>query len=228
MSASPQNNVPAPEGLYDPFYNTVFTPEDISEEIEKLRLTDPRGAQFSVKIHSYRFYTQKDGRDLVTCDRFLGFWVELQSYDRTSGDSKRLLKAARKKLGEALNNKKLSDLYDGQWPNARILYEQLYNAARRYLEVCRTDRMYNSLLFGLMQLQAGRLEGKMLADFIDFALIYPARCGLLEDFPVVGKAAYNAWMDLLPRTRAQVWERIIDKFGDEGAARIRAILYDEV
>ncbi len=225
MSLNAGINVPAPEGMYDSFYNTLFSPEDIFEALEKKKVTDPEGARISEKIYEYRFFTQRDGRDLVVCDRFLGFWVDTQGYERTSADSKRMLKIARKQLGAMLNNKKLSAIFEGQWPNERILYEQLYSASCRYLDACRTDRSYNSMFFGMMPMRPGKLPDKMLADFIDFAVIFPIRCGLLEDYPVVGKAALNAWMDTMPKTWNQVWDRIINKIGEEAAEEARAILY---
>ena len=221
-------NVPAPEGSYDSLYKTCFTPEELLEEIGKLRLSDPQAAQRSAKAYDFRFYTQKDGREPVVCDRFLGFWVDTQGFERTSGDSRWALRMARKDLGAFLDNKKIAAHFSVHWPDTRILYEQLYNSARRYLEACRTDRSYGTLLFGLMPMKADRLPGKMLADFVDFALIFPMRCGLLSDYPVVGKAAMNAWMDAMPKTWDQVWGRVYSKISEKAAEEMHAILYDEI
>lgn len=216
--------ISAPDGEFDSCYNTVFEPEEIFAEIEKMKLAHLPGIELRERLYSYRFYTRKEmGKEIVS-DRFLTFWVELLYYDKTVDKSKFRLKLARNSLKSRLINKKLSSVFDGDWPNERVLYEQLYSAARRYLITCQTDRNYTSHVFGFISIKRPQLIEKIVADFFDAAICFAWRCGLLAEFPVVGKAALGAWSDEFPEMEHVVWSRIEKNVGHEATEGIIELL----
>ncbi len=215
------------KSMFDHYYKSAFTPEEIREEIRLLSQSDPQGAKLREKLYDYRFYTQKYGKDTVICDRFLAFWVNTQYYSKTIEKSRFRLRLARKNLVNALSDKKLSGVFDGKWPDERVIYEQLYGAARRYLFSCQSDKTYSSLMFGFVSLKPAQLTEKMLADFADAFLCFLWRCGFFGDFPIVCKAAYDAWMDVAPDTESALWRRIEKTGGPETVAGIRALLSDK-
>ena len=213
--------------VFEPYYNTAFTPEEIKARIDLLSQSDPQSAKLREKLYDYRFYSQRFGKDTVICDRFLALWMNMLYYSKTVEKAKFLagirLKTACRELKNALMNKELSGIFDGRWPDERVIYEQMYNAARRYLASCQTDKTYSSLMFGFVSLKPQQLTEKMAADYFDAFICFPWRCGLLDDFPVVGKAAYDAWKDGVPGTETMAWRRIEKTVGGQ-AAGIRALL----
>ena len=210
--------------MFDPFYNSVFTPEDILAQVEMLKQTDPQGAKLREGLYSYRFYSQKIGKETVVCDRFLAFWMNLLYHSKTITKSKFRLAHARRELEKALNNKELSKVFSEQWPNHRVLYEQLYNAARRFLASCRTDKTYSSFMFGFVSLKLPQLTEKMVADYFDAFVCFPWRCSLLDSFPVICFAAFDAWQDDIPNTEDMIWRRISKTAGTEASEMIRQLL----
>lgn len=207
--------IPAPAGVFDAYFNRALTPEDIAEEIDALKRTDPGAVPLREKLFSYRFYTRKEAGKAVTSDRFIGFWVTLQFHEKSVGKSKFRLKIARNSLEKELVNQKLRAIFGGQ-PEERVLYEQLYSAARRLLSTCRTDSTYTTVMFGFGALRGDQLMEKTLADFFD-AVCFSRRCGLLSDYPVVGKAAFHAWADEFPGTENEVLSRIVKIVGKQEA-----------
>ena len=210
--------IPVPEGLFDEYYNRAFEPEDIAYEIEELRIADAQAAELRDNLYNYRFYTRKEAGKSIVSDRFMAFWVNLRYFDKSSGKMKFRLRVAKKSLAGELENKQISGIF-GDNIDIRALYEQLYSSARRYLSTCQTDRTYTSVMFGFSALKRPQLIEKLLADFID-ALCFAERCGLLLDFPVVGKAAVHAWLDEFPETDGMIIKRIYAVLGEQAGAEM--------
>jgi len=216
--------IKAPEGLFEPCYNTALTPEDIRIELDGMKEDGGAPAELRQKLYDYRFFTQKDGRSTIICDRFVVFWVELLFSEKTTGTSKWALNSVKKRLVKMLNDKKLTDIFGETWPDDRVLYEQLYNSARRYLFSSQHDSTYSSYAFGIMRMGHSQVINRLLGEFIDTSICFTYRCGLLADYPVIGKAALHAWNDELPKMDDRVWERIEKKAGAQGSADILRIL----
>jgi len=75
-----------------------------------------------------------------------------------------------------------------------------------------------------MRMGHSQVISRLLGEFIDTSVCFTYRCGLLADYPTIGKAALHAWNDELPKMDARVWERIEKKAGVQGAADILRIL----
>lgn len=217
-------SVSAPKGVFDHYYRTAFAPEDIRLQIEKQSASDPEGAGLREELFRYRFYSRTEARQEIVSDRFLAFWVELMYREKTVGKSRLRLKLALRSLKGMLENKKLDAVFGGKPPDARVMYEQLYGAARRYFLTCQTDRTYSSQMFGFGAIKRPQLIEKIVADFFDAALCFAWSCGLLREYPFVGQAAFNAWADEFPGTEEFVWQRVEKTLGFEALAEIIEVL----
>ena len=218
-------SIPAPQGMFDAYYNRALTPEDIKQEIDFLGETDAEAAALRERLFSYRFYTRKEAGKLVTSDRFMSFWVTLQFYDKSTGKSKFRLRVARRSLQRELFSQKLRDILGGD-PDERFIYEQLYNAARRLLQTCKTDRSYTTTMFGFGAIKGEQLEEKTIADFFD-ALYFSHRCGLLAEYPVIGKAAFHAFADEFPYTEDAVISRVKKVAGEPATTEIFTLVTEQ-
>ena len=212
--------VSAPKGVFSSYYRTAFTPEDILLEIEEQRASDLEGAKLREELFRYRFYARTETRQEIVSDRFLAFWVDLMYYEKTVGKSRIRLKLALKSLKNMLENKKLAAVFGGTSPDTRVLYEQLYGAARRYFSTCQTDRTYSSQMLGFGTIKRPQLIEKIVADFFDAALCFTWSCGLLREYPSIGQAALHAWTDEFPDTEEMVWRRVNKILDSEALAGI--------
>ena len=152
--------------------NNIFDPEEIMAEIEIIGETDPDGAKLRKDLYNYRFYTRKENKKLIISDKLMTFWVELMFYEKTTDKSKFRMKMARKTLIDIIDSAELKSIFSTEWPNERILYEQLYAAARRYFFTCQTDRTYTSMMFGFVAIKRPQLIKIMIADYFDAALCF--------------------------------------------------------
>jgi hypothetical protein len=225
MPAISSQRASAPDGLFDSYYNFAITPDEIKTHIDGLNNSNPEAARLRNQLYDYRFYAKKEGGKPVVCDRFMSFWMNLLFYSKTVDTSKWRMKGARKDLTGALEDKKLRELFDDDRTFRRAIYEQLYGSARRYLGACQTDRTYTSYIFGFMALKRPQLVEKIVAEFFD-AICFGWRCGLLAEYPIVGQAAFNAWIDELPGEDVNAaWRRIEKNAGAAAASEIRGILF---
>lgn len=221
MAKSPEGvSISAPKGVFDHYYRTAFTPEDIRLQIEKQSASDPEGARLREKLFHYRFYTRIEARQEVVSDRFLAFWIELMYREKTVGKSRLRLKLAARSLKNMLENKELDAVFEGMSPDIRAMYEQLYGAARRYFFTCQTDRTYSSQMFGFGAIKRPQLLEKIAADFFDASLCFAWHCGLLQQYPFIGQSALNAWADEFPETEEIVWRRVEKVLGFEALEKI--------
>ena len=191
-------SIPSPEGVYDDYFTRVIEPDDILLEIDLLQEEKPDEALQRRELFNYRFYEKREGGSSFLIDRFLAFWVTAQYYDKSTGKSKFRLKIANRKLSEYVDNAVLMSIFSEQI-NERMLYEQLYCSARRFLNTCRTDKTYKSVIFGVATLKDQQLKAKILFDYSDI-VSFCWRCGLIGKYSVIGKAAVHAWFREYPDT----------------------------
>ena len=201
-----------PKGCWFSGYNRNFEPESILDEISSDTSLTKEQQRSLLNIMNYRFFTSKESGKTIKGDRFMAFWLFLMFYYKSTGKSKMRLRHALKKLENELSNSSLTGIFP-DWPDERILYEQLYNAARRYITTCRTDKGFTSTMFGFGALKSQQLEEKILAELFD-AVCFSYRCGLLEKYPVIFVAALNAFEDEYTNKSIFAIKRIEIKLGE--------------
>ena len=199
--------VTAPQGVFSNYYTTTLEPDEILYEIETIEEAGLKDSNIHRKLYDYRFTQKKEAKGSILVDRFLAFWVTLQYYQKSTGKSKFRNKIAKKELEKYLNESDLLAIIEGDM-SERILYEQLYTSLRRYLVICKSDKTYKSVVFGISTLKEQQLKEKILADTID-GLCFCWQCGLLIDYPIIGKATIHALLNEYPKTESIISSRLV-------------------
>jgi hypothetical protein len=212
-----------PKTTQQEWYTQLFTPEEIQQELELLSLTNPQQADLLFALADYRFFTVRDRKKDIICDRFLKFWVDLIYFDGTITSPFLGMFVARREIRKTLDNI-LHTYYIDTIQHMRMLYEQLYNGARRYIKSCRTDRNYSHYMFGFVEIKDKQLKEKMLAEFIDAGIGFPYRSGCLIHHPEIAWAAYDAWLDEVPETEELIKQRLITTFGEDKGLQLNTFL----
>ena|GEM_PF-2846531 len=215
-------DISPPEGVFDEYYSRVIGPDDVLLEIEMLRETDYEAADLRERLYNYRFYQIKEMGNSFVADRFLAFWVTLLYYERSTSKGKLRQRLALKELRKSLFNDELKMIVDESIYD-RLLYEQLYCSARRYIHTCREDKTYTSVIFGLGTLKDNQLKEKIFADLID-GLCFGWKIGLLQEVPAFGKAVIHALLREFPETEESIATRTIKLLKYENADSLVEIM----
>lgn len=148
------------------------------------------------KLWESRYGHQADGE----VDYFIRGWMSMFYL----GTSAKGLFAARKIAREkaAIRSDWKMDLAAGYGSTGEtVLYEELYNMARLYIDLCRHDRTYSSYLLGLGTLNEDALSGKIAKDIYQTAFVTAEEIGTGDEFAVFRKAAADAFCDVYPNEK---------------------------
>lgn len=167
----------------------------LRKELWSLRYTDPK--------------TKTD-----TVDMFLWQCVNLLYIYKTSGmplfnksGTKEILKI-KKTMGFEQAQKYGSE---GQ----KILYQEFFNAAQRYYQVCSGDKYYHKKLFGLAVMRNDEYQKKLTQDAWRLAEGLKERFQLNGEMDLFCKAAKDAYFKFEPQAE-KLWHEYIQKINPSG------------
>ena len=149
-------------------------PEDDSIEIRK-------------KLWNAR-YDKKNGYDV---DYFIRGFITLQSMKRRiylPGEKKRL-----KKEIASIKKDWQFELCGSFGENGKsALYDELYNMTLLYIGLCRKDKTYNSVLWGLGHISESKQTGKIIEEICETAQDIPEKFDAVKELEPFTKAAMDA------------------------------------
>lgn len=93
-----------------------------------------------------------------------------------------------------------------------ILYQELCNMTRLYLNLCKDDKSYSSLLLGLGRMKDSSLINKIAKDVYTLAYEIPRTAGMVEEFQVFTRAATDTFYAIYPKNKA-----VLHSLIEEGA-----------
>ncbi len=145
-------------------------------------------------------YDKKNGYDV---DYFIRGFVNLQS-----------LKRRVYLPGEKYRMKKEIDGIKKDWQfelcasygetGEKALYDELFNMTLLYIELCKRDKVYNSLLWGLGHISDTKQTQKIIAEICEIAEVIPVKIDAEEDFKPFKNAALDALKSVFPNETAEI------------------------
>lgn len=190
---------PVYENWQEGYYNSI-TVQEKQPFLEKgLALEDSEENQLRKRLFDLR-YRDKGGK-ITGADKFLEYWMELRYLEEEIGNifgKRRAGKKARKILEGLLLTE---DLPETMKP---VLLQEYINLVAIYIELCRKDRNYKSLLLGFGSMKEENLLVKIAQDVYKTAVEVPVWLGMGEEFALLSRAAKAAWLNAFPQ-EAGVW-----------------------
>ena len=140
-------------------------------------------------------YQIKDGREI---DTFIRGWVSLTFIDNTSTGffSKKRIEKEKKNIRTDFQLN-LAETYGET--GRQVLYEEMFNLARLYMQICEEDKQYGSVILGLGQMKKEKRTAKIARDVFRAAYEVPLRYDLSEKLAVFTKAATDAFYEVYDR-----------------------------
>ena len=130
-------------------------------------------------------------------DYFIRGFTRLSSL-RGKETKGRMRRMEEKIMQQVLEDWQYERIQDNGAAGREIWYDELYNMSRLYIELCETDKRYNSVLLGFGKIKEDTRVGKIAAEFSEMLYVIPERFGKTQELSVFVKAAAAAFSDKFP------------------------------
>jgi hypothetical protein len=167
-------------------------------------IAEEEGSQEEKAIRQELFDVRYAGRSQANrdmpADGFLGLWMMME-YNCSAGPGLfgMNIKKARKEVGRGLEKLKIREYYEKGGLYRELLDRELQHMVRTYMNLCKTDRTYNSTLFGLMKMKEEQSAGKLKNDVNAIITRFPRDLQMEEELKPVIDAAKTVYEEFFPR-----------------------------
>lgn len=147
--------------------------------------TDPEANQIRKEIWEAR-YSEMD--EATMADGYLRFWMAME-FNRKAANKWFGVKGAVKEIRKELNSVKFQELQQKSDLHRELLYRECCHLVRLYIDLCKTDRSYNSMLAGIITIKKEDVTAKIKRDIYETAVCLPRDLGMEEELSLLTKAA---------------------------------------
>lgn len=147
--------------------------------------TDPEANQIRKEIWEAR-YSEMD--EVTMADGYLRFWMAME-FNRKAANKWLGVKGAVKEIRKELNSVKFQELQQKSDLHRELLYRECCHLVRLYIDLCKTDRSYNSMLAGIITIKKEDVTAKIKRDIYETAVCLPRDLGMEEELSLLTKAA---------------------------------------
>lgn len=174
-------------------YNRSTDAETKKKHLDELIATDPSEANLFRRLVWEKRFT-KNGK-ITGEDAFLNSFIAL-NFQQEQLTSFLGHKRAAKEVGVIYDQFMLSDhLEDYQ---KEVLYQEYRNLVSIYVQLCRHDPKYRSMILGLGTLKEEDLSYKLAKDLYRIVCGAPRLCNRAEDFRLLSVAARDSFYSYFP------------------------------
>ena len=160
-------------------------------------------ADKSVEIRQKLFDARYDNKNGYDIDYFIRGFVNLQSLKRRvylPGEKKRLRREV-----EGIKKDWQFDLCASYGETgARALHDELYNLTLLYIELCKRDKTYNSILWGMGHIGENKQTNKIIVEINEVAGNIPSKVDAEDELRPFTEAAMEALRSVYPNETADM------------------------
>lgn len=147
--------------------------------------TDSEANQIRKEIWEAR-YSEMD--EVTMADGYLRFWMAME-FNRKAANKWFGVKGAVKEIRKELNSVKFQELQQKSDLHRELLYRECCHLVKLYIDLCKTDRSYNSMLAGIITIKKEDVTAKIKRDIYETAVCLPRDLGMEEELSLLTKAA---------------------------------------
>lgn len=129
-------------------------------------------------------------------DGYLALWMLMEFNKNASNRLFGGAKAARKDLLKKLNQLKLEETAAKSELHRELVYKECLHMVRVYMELCKTDKSYNTTVFGIVPISAEGRTNKMKKDIYETAVTLPVNLKLEKELQMITDAAKEVYDEL--------------------------------
>ena len=81
-----------------------------------------------------------------------------------------------------------------------VMYDEMCNIVRKYIQLCREDKQYNAVLFGFGRIKPKTQSRKIANSVVSVAVLVPKATGTEKEFEMLTAAARQVFPEEFPKT----------------------------
>ena len=161
--------------------------------------SEPEANAIRKELYDIRYAGKSEMNKNMPADGYLGLWMMME-YNRSVGsglfglDTRRAAREIRKILA----NLKFQEYQDKGGLYAELHYKEVCHMVRTYMTLSKSDRNYNSTIFGMMKMSDERSSDKLKNDVINMAVGLPEKIGMVQELEIVTRAAREVYEEFFP------------------------------
>lgn len=130
-------------------------------------------------------------------DGYLAMWMTME-FNRDAANKFFGEKNARKDLKKHLDKMKFMEFPTRSELHREIQQMECIQMIRMYIQLCQTDKSYNTFLCGLMSIGSDNAKKKIRRDIYETAVRLPQGIKMEEEFGMITKAAREVYEEFFP------------------------------
>ena len=174
------------------------------EPMERLKLLeqsiaaeeDPEGNKIRKELWEIRYSDKSEAGD-TRADGYLGLWMTME-FNRNSGSRFFGTRSAKKEIGKYLTKLKFQEIQEKGGLYEELLYRECCHMVLVYMDLCQTDKSYNTTLCGLIHVKEDSAKSKLQRDIRETAVDLPGTLGMESELGIITRAAREIYRQYYP------------------------------
>ena len=174
------------------------------EPMERLKLLeqsiaaeeDPEGNKIRKELWEIRYSDKSEAGD-TRADGYLGLWMTME-FNRNSGSRFFGTRSAKKEIGKYLTKLKFQEIQEKGGLYEELLYRECCHMVLVYMDLCQTDKSYNTTLCGLIHIKEDSAKSKLQRDIRETAVDLPGTLGMESELGIITRAAGEIYRQYYP------------------------------
>ena len=174
------------------------------EPMERLKLLeqsiaaeeDPEGNKIRKELWEIRYSDKSEAGD-TRADGYLGLWMTME-FNRNSGSRFFGTRSAKKEIGKYLTKLKFQEIQEKGGLYEELLYRECCHMVLIYMDLCQTDKSYNTTLCGLIHIKEDSAKSKLQRDIRETAVDLPGTLGMESELGIITRAAREIYRQYYP------------------------------
>ena len=174
------------------------------EPMERLKLLeqsiaaeeDPEGNKIRKELWEIRYSDKSEAGD-TRADGYLGLWMTME-FNRNSGSRFFGTRSAKKEIGKYLTKLKFQEIQEKGGLYEELLYRECCHMVLVYMDLCQTDKSYNTTLCGLIHIKEDSAKSKLQRDIRQTAVDLPGTLGMESELGIITRAAREIYRQYYP------------------------------
>ena len=125
-------------------------------------------------------------------DGLIALWM-IMEFNRDSSKRFMGVRGGRKEIQKQLDKMKFQELRAKGKDYEDLLYRECCHMVKTYMELCESDKAYNSTLFGILKMNSDRAKDKLKEDIYDTAVVLPTTLKMEEELGMITRAAHEMY-----------------------------------
>lgn len=157
---------------------------------------DPEGNKIRKELWEIRYSDKSEAGD-TRADGYLGLWMTME-FNRNSGSRFFGTRSAKKEIGKYLTKLKFQEIQEKGGLYEELLYRECCHMVLVYMDLCQTDKSYNTTLCGLIHIKEDSAKSKLQRDIRETAVDLPGTLGMESELGIITRAAREIYRQYYP------------------------------